>query len=379
MSTPHDTPPKPPTAHADKRDRRASRLAGAVLLVFMLVAMLSNLWWARDNTVLPEDRSFSRLMEGGVTHDVAERLRDMPFSSQAATLQREAGWLALGDLGDRVRPGCPGWLFLADELQVHPDGESNALARVRSVVQTQQALAQRGVQLLVAVVPDKSRIAAAQACGVHRPAEFEGRITRWLERLEQQGVRVLDLSGPLAALGSDAYLRSDSHWSEAGAGAAAAAIAEQVRRTGVELLPERRYSVSVQDPKARDGDLVKLAGVQGLPQAWQPATDIISTHRYTPIAEQADDADALFGDAGTPTLALLGTSFSRTSAFAHQLARDLGVEIGNFARDGAKFGGSAQAYFKSSAWTDTPPRLIIWEVNERDLHAPLAPDDQIWP
>lgn len=377
MSTPHDTPPKPPVAHADQRGRRASRLAGIVLLLFMAVTVLSHLWWARDNDLLPENHSLEHLLDGGVSQDIAQGLRDMPFSSQAATLQRELGWLTLGDLGERVRPGCPGWLFLADELQVHPQAEANALARARIVAQTQQALAQRGVQLLVAVVPDKSRIAAAQGCGLHRPADFDGRITRWSDALQGQGVSVLDLSVALGGLGTEAFLRSDSHWTEVGAGAAASAIADRVRASGVALQPERHYDVSVQPSADRAGDLVRLAGLQGLPREWQPATDVVVIHHYTPRAAQADDAEALFGDAGTPTLALLGTSYSRTSEFTSQLARGLGVEIGNFARDGAKFGGAAQAYFKSKAWKQTPPRLVIWEINERDLQAPLGTDDQV--
>jgi len=121
MSTPHDTPPKPPVAHAGQRGRRASRLAGVVLLLFMVAALLSHLWWSREHDVLPENRSMERLLDGGVTHDIAQRLQDMPFSSQAATWQRELGWLTLGDLGERVRAGCPGWLFsrCARRAQLH--------------------------------------------------------------------------------------------------------------------------------------------------------------------------------------------------------------------------------------------------------------------
>lgn len=373
---PPDMPPKPPTAHAGERARRASRLAGVVLLLFMLAAILSNAWWSREHRLLPDNLSMQRLLDGDVTHDIAQRLGDMPFSNQAATLQRGLGWLTLGDLGERVRSGCPGWLFLADELQVHPQAEANARARAQTVLQTRQALATQGVDLLVAVVPDKSRVEADRLCGLHRPAAFEHRLQAWADMLRAEGVKVLDLTSALQAGEQEAFLRADSHWSQAGAGAAALAVAEQVRAAGVPLQPEREYDVSTGPPALRPGDLVRLAGIDGLPQRWQPETDVVAPQRYTPLAAAADDADALFGDAGTPTLALVGTSFSRTSEFAPQLARELGVEIGNFARDGAKFGAAAQAYFKSPAWKQTPPRLVIWEIDERDLQAPLTDDDK---
>ncbi|SAI70788.1 cellulose acetylase subunit [Bordetella trematum] len=241
---PPDMPPKPPTAHAGERARRASRLAGVVLLLFMLAAILSNAWWSREHRLLPDNLSMQRLLDGGVTHDIAQRLGDMPFSNQAATLQRGLGWLTLGDLGERVRPGCPGWLFLADELQVYPQAEANARARAQTVLQTRQALATQGVDLLVAVVPDKSRVEADRLCGLHRPAAFEQRLQAWADMLRAEGVKVLDLTPALQAGEQEAFLRADSHWSQAGAGAAARAVAEQVRAAGVPLLPEREYDVS---------------------------------------------------------------------------------------------------------------------------------------
>ncbi|MFC4279095.1 alginate O-acetyltransferase AlgX-related protein [Achromobacter aloeverae] len=375
-------PEQPPTANPSMLNRRTSRLAGVVLVAFMGAAVISNAWWTwtGDHTFLPDDLSTHRILDGGVTHDMSLRLADMDFSSEAARLQRGLGWLTLRDLGERVRRGCPGWLFLGDELQVHADAEANEKSRADIVVQLGQALAKRDIKLLVAVVPDKSRIEAARLCGLHRPAAFEGRLARWVQTLQGQGVQTLDLGAALSGLGQDAYYRTDTHWTEAGAGAAANVVADQVKRSGVPLQPPQRYRVTALPPAPRPGDLVRLAGVDWLPARLQPPGEIVEQHTWTveaAAAAPAASADDLFGDSGLPTLALIGTSFSRTSAFVPQLSQALGIAVGNFARDGGKFGGAAQAYFKSAAWKQTPPRLVIWEMDERDLQAPLTAEDQV--
>ncbi|OZI70837.1 alginate O-acetyltransferase AlgX-related protein [Bordetella genomosp. 12] len=380
MSVHHDTPAGPPVAHATAANRRASRLAGVALVLFMACAWLSNAWWSAQHDVLPEDVSLSRLLEGGVTHDLSERLADMTFSSEAARLQRGLGWLMLRDLGPRVRQGCAGWLFLADELQPHPDADKNQAERARIVVATRDALAARGIELLVAVVPDKSRIEADRLCGLHRSASFQDRYARWLDVMRAESVRTVDLNAALSAVEQQAYYRNDSHWTEGGAGAAARAVAGQVRASGVGLQAPQQWEVSALPAAERPGDLVRLAGVDWLPLAWQPQPEKVVQHRYTPAAAAAAKvADDLFGDSALPSLALVGTSFSRTSEFLPQLSRELGVTVGNFARDGGKFGGAAQAYFKSPAWKQSPPRMVIWEMDERDLGAPLTDEDRVKP
>jgi alginate O-acetyltransferase complex protein AlgJ len=377
-------PEQPPTLNPNTLNRRTSRLAGVVLVAFMGTAAISNAWWTwtGDHTFLPDDLSAGRVLDGGVTHDMSMRLADMDFSSEAARLQRGLGWLTMRDLGDRVRRGCPGWLFLGDELQVHPDGDANAKARADVVAQLQQALAKRGIKLLVTVVPDKSRIEAARLCDLHRPAMFQNRVSSWVQTLQGQGVQALDLTATLAGLGQDAYYRTDTHWTETGAGAAAHAVADRVRQTGVPLQPPQAYRVTAQPAAPRPGDLVRLAGVDWLPANLQPPGEVVEQHTWTTQAAPAPAAtgassDDLFGDSGLPTLALIGTSYSRTSAFAPQLSQALGVAVGNFARDGGKFGGAAQAYFKSVAWKQTPPKLIIWEMDERDLQTPVTAEDKV--
>ncbi|SAI66758.1 cellulose acetylase subunit [Bordetella ansorpii] len=365
------TPPYAPAT-------RTSKLAAVGLIAFLAAGFFSNGWGVlmQNMRLMRDDPSLDRVLDGTAMRDIANHMSDAPLTAEAARLQRGLGWMTLRDLGPRVRQGCEGWLFLRDELLVHRDAQRHAQARADTVLQVRQALAKRDIGLLVAVVPDKTRIESEHLCGLHRPAEFENRASGWIARLAAQGVPVVDLAPVMKNVPGDAYLRTDTHWNEAGAGAAARAVADRIRALGTPLQPAA-YKVEAKPEGPRPGDLVRLAGLDWLPARWQPRGEIVQEHVYTAQAQSASSADDLFGDAGLPTIAVLGTSYSRTSNFVPQLSQALGGAVGNFARDGGQFGGAAQAYFPSTAYTQTPPKLIVWEINERDLQTPLTDADAV--
>jgi len=371
----------PRTIAAAGASEPARRTAGIGLAVFMAAAVASLAWGEAVERVelLPPGITVPRVLDGTVSGQISERLARLPLPGEAARLQRGLGWLALGDLGPQVRRGCPGWLFLRSELQVHRDGEAHARARAQTVAQVRQALAARGIGLLVAVVPDKTRIEAEHLCGLERPAALASRVAGWTALLAAQGVPVVDLAPALRAVRPDAFLRTDTHWNETGAGAAARAVAERIRAAGTALEPPARYEVKPRPPGLRPGDLVRLAGLDWLPLAWQPEPEVVQEHDYVAQAAAAESADDLFGDAKLPAIAVIGTSYTRTSNFVPQLAQELGAAVGNFGRDGGEFGGGARAYFSSPAYRQTPPRLIVWEIPERDLQSPITENDTVQP
>ena len=156
------------------------------------------------------------------------------------------------------------------------------------------------------------------------------------------------------------------------------AIGEKIHGLGVEATPKREFAVSQQAPAVRPGDLVRLAGLDWLPAQYQPPQERVAASQIDEQAPEADSAgdslDDLFGDDNLPNVALIGTSFSRNSSFAGFLQRALGAPVGNFARDGGEFSGAAKAYFASPAFAQTPPKLVLWEIPERDLQTPYAGD-----
>lgn len=354
---------------------RSSPLAGVAMLIFLFVGLLSSgrLIGSGQIELMPTTGSAEQMLEGDITQRIAKELSKADFPTTFAELERGASWLLLGDTGPRVRPGCSGWLFLADELKVNHQAQRNADAKAQAVIELQQQFSRRGISLLVVIVPDKSRIAAAQRCALHRPASLEGRIQAWTSKLNVAGVANLDLSDALTPLGASAWLRTDTHWSESGAKAAAAAIAQRLKTLGISATPRRSFT-EIQTPIAvRPGDLVHLAGIDWLPLNWQPAAEMVAqtSTRELPVvsADSPDNEGDLFGDANLPNTALIGTSFSRNSNFAGFLQQALGAPLGNFAINGGAFSGAANSYLNNPAFKETPPTLILWEIPERDLQS----------
>jgi alginate O-acetyltransferase complex protein AlgJ len=278
---------------------RLSPLAGVVMAVFLSAGLLFCLWAmfvSHRVDLLPEKVSWSDIRNGEITHRIARELSAVPFAKRAADLERAASWLAIGDTGARVRQGCRDWLFLTDELKLHPHAEANAQARADKVRAVHDWLAQQGVRLLVVLVPDKSRIAADRLCGLGRSPQLRERAVQWQARLQGEGVAVLNLASVLQPLGSAAFLRTDTHWSEHGAEAASAAVAASILSSGVVPTPAKTLKRRLQPAAVRPGDLVRLAGLDWLPQRLQPAVEEVATSRFSvQQAESAMSEDDLFG------------------------------------------------------------------------------------
>jgi len=378
MKTPTNPPssnvPPPPSNFAV----RISKLPAYALFGLLGVGLIScgALLLSGKVEMLPPNLTPDDVMHGDVTHKIAKQLSKAWLPEQAADLERAASWLLLNDTGTRVRVGCPDWLFLTDELKINRHAQDNANIKARAVIDLQQQLHQQGITLLVAIVPDKSRIAADQLCAVDRPATLSKRVVSWSSSLQQAGVSVLNLAPALQSLGASAYLRTDTHWSEAGANAAAQAIAAQVKAMDIEATPRKTFEAHAQAAALRPGDLVRLAGIDWLSLHLQPKPESVAATQFIEkqdaAAEGADDLDDLFGDDNLPNVALIGTSFSRNSNFAGFLQKALGAPVGNFSKDGGEFSGGANQYFSNPAFTQTPPKLVIWEIPERDLQTPYV-------
>jgi alginate O-acetyltransferase complex protein AlgJ len=364
--------PTPP----NELSARVSKVAGVVFVAFLALGFVSCTWLLLSGKVemLPAKLTREAMLEGDVTHKIAKQLSKAAVPERAAELERGASWLMLRDTGPRVRSGCPGWLFLTDEMRINRHAQANAATKAGVVHQIQQRLAKRDIALLVAVVPDKSRIASVQLCELRRPAMLRDRVVLWVDGLKKAGVAVVDLAPTLQPLGDAAYLRTDTHWSETGSAAAARALARQVQVMGISATPHKDFEVKIQDQARRPGDLVRLAGLEWLPEAWQPLPETVATTQISEKASEAQDGgdnlEDLFGDDNLPNVALIGTSFSRNSNFAGFLQQALGAPIGNFGKDGGEFSGGANGYFNNPAFKQTPPKLVIWEIPERDLQTP---------
>ena len=370
-----DTPHNP----APKASHRLALLPALVFVVMMLAGFgvtVASLRQVPDSdwVGMTEPKAW---MDGESTRRFTANLNTHFLPSKFfAQVERAVTWTLVGDTGAQVRTGCPDWFFLTEELEPFPHAAQSAQARADIVSAVSKSLKAKGIMLVVALVPDKSRVEYTQLCGLHRSPAFAGRLSQWHAALTQAGVNVINLEPVLQALPGERYYRTDSHWNEAGAEASAATIARHVQADAGPTIATRLSRQTVDRP----GDLLRLSNLDGLP-AWLRPT--VEKAQLTAIAVVADlapapAADELFGDAGLPTVVVLGTSFSRTSNFVPFFSFYLGAQVANLAKDGANFEGATMAYLSSPAYQQTPPKTVLWEVPERMLQKPLSKDEQQW-
>jgi alginate O-acetyltransferase complex protein AlgJ len=138
---------------------------------------------------------------------------------------------------DQVRGGRNGWLFLTEEIRYDSDGPVHMRARMDLLASTRLALQSQGVELLVAIVPDKARIYADQLQGAGYPTSSQTRYSDAIVQLKEQGIPSVDLMQPMlnARHAQHVYYRTDTHWNQVGAALAASSVAEAIRRLTADL------------------------------------------------------------------------------------------------------------------------------------------------
>jgi len=357
---------------------RPLMLPGAALLAILLVGLASSLYtlFFKSGELARDTVSWPGLANGETTSGIAHLLqKENPLGGPLVTTDRVVAWLAAGDLGTQVRRGCDNWLFLTDELVLHADRAENLARHVRFVERVAAFLKQRRVALLVAPVPDKSRVEAAELCGVDRPAAIGGRLSEFQSRLRQAGIDVVDLQRPIAASGGESYYRTDTHWNERAARAAAGAVAAALREQGMAPTQKAEFRVTTEPARERVGDLIRLAGLDHVPWPLRPHGD-----RAAPtLIEQSAAANVgILDETPAPELAVIGTSFSQTSNFVPFIAMSLGAPVENLAKIGGGITNAAMSYFAKPEFTQSPPRVIVWEIPERMIEEPVEPADETW-
>lgn len=320
-------------------------------------------------------RSWLDFREGRMTGQLEKQLEHkLPARPAMIAAANGTRYLVTGGAGEQVRSGKDGWLFLAEELRFDEHGAAHLAARATLLAGAAQALERQGVRLLVAVVPDKARVYPQHVSGGY-PAYLQTRYADALAAMRARGVHVVDLLAPLQAGAREAqvYYSSDTHWNQQGARVAAGAIAQAVHGAGI-TLPATTFDSRAGAPAARAGDLIGLMGVGALPAGLRPPLDVeapASTHQTS-----AEAPAGLFGDEVVPVV-LTGTSFSLRGNFHGYLQQALKAKVLNTAKDGGGFLQAPQAYFKDEAFATSKPTLLVWEVPERMLQAPLT-DENGW-
>jgi alginate O-acetyltransferase complex protein AlgJ len=157
------------------------------------------------------------------------------------------------------------------------------------------------------------------------------------------------------------YLKTDTHWSPAGAQLAAQITSQLAQGLFRDIkLPLSHFSSQAGGMKTIVGDLTNY-----MPGVALPADQVVSYVSGISVASN-NAAQGLFGDAA-PAVTLVGTSYSANPNwnFDGFLKVGLKSDVLNMADQGLGPFVVMDKYLQSDAWKTTPPRLLIWEMPER--------------
>ncbi|MCC6698000.1 MAG: hypothetical protein IT365_20430 [Candidatus Hydrogenedentes bacterium] len=285
-----------------------------------------------------------------------------------------------GDLGEKALLGRDGWLFYRPDvsflLEPWPQTVATPVPQddpLKAIVAFRDALAERGIALLVVPAPGKPSVypdrLSARAARTHTGAH--GHARAFMDRLEEAGVSCVDLFAlyrEARAENADAqlYLARDTHWSPVGLRMAASAVADRIRAEGWIAEGAVAYEEEVVAIQ-REGDVLRMVDAPRIAAEFEPeqvdCQQIIDPATGEPYRD----------DPASPVL-VLGDSFLRiyerdepgSAGFIAHLARELKQPVASIVSDGGASTLVRQELQRKPELL-RGKKLVVWEFVERDL------------
>ncbi|CAI8995931.1 putative alginate O-acetylase AlgJ [Pseudomonas chlororaphis] len=285
-------------------------------------------------------------------------------------------WAALDfKLFNEGRPGVvlgrDQWLYSDEEFHPIVNEELNLQGNYALVEGVRQALKEKGVKLVMAIVPAKVRL-YPEHLGDVQPASIHANLYQdFHARVAADKILAPDLLGPLQQAkqnGQQVFLRTDTHWTPAGAEVAANQLAKAIADKAPLMGQPQRFVTEAEQTVVHKGDLRLFLPLDPLFENLMPAKEPLQK-RVTRAADDQPAADnALFADNEVP-VALVGTSYSANPNwnFVGALKEALHSDVVSYAEDGHGPVLPMLSYLKSDAFKNSPPQVLIWEFPERYL------------
>jgi alginate O-acetyltransferase complex protein AlgJ len=309
------------------------------------------------------------VVDGAWTAAFEDKLdAEAPHRALALPLWGAIEFFAFGDGRDGVVLAQDDLLFTDEELRLYPNEAQNTAESLRLILKARELLAQKNVQLVVALLPAKVRLHQGQLRTPWAP-QAEARYAHALGALQAAGVVAPDLHAALAAKqaqGVEVFLRTDTHWTPAGAQAVAEELAAEIKARG--LLPSAggaTYARTDGPEEPHEGDLLKYLPLGPLAHRG-PAPDRLRPPAFA--LTSGGGGGGLLDEVSVP-VALVGTSYSHNPrfGFAGALQVALGADVLNAAQEGKGPITPMARYLGDASLRESPPQVVIWEIPERYL------------
>lgn len=259
---------------------------------------------------VPEQPS---VLDGGLAKSIERHYdENFPLKQAGINLWAAVEYLLFGEGRSGLVIGQDGWLYSDEEFAPLADGQRQMRDNLALIRGVQRQLQERDIQLLLAIVPAKTRL-YPEHTGSHRPSALQRSLyPRFHRAVRNAGIAAPDLLEPLQAAKNQApmFLRTDTHWTPDGADVTARALSEVVR-SAMQLRGEpQQFVTETVETRAHEGDLTRFLPLAPLFASLMPQADRLQ-QRETRAADA--DSDDLFGDHDLP-VTLVGTSYSANPA-----------------------------------------------------------------
>jgi len=310
--------------------------------------------------------------------------KEFPIKRLGTNLWAALDYRLFGEGRPGVVLGREQWLYSDEEFKPVANGQQQIQDNWALIRGARDRLAQHNVQLVLAIIPAKTRL-YPEFIGATQPATMrQGLYQAFQDGARQAGIIAPDLLAPLlqAKRQGAVFLRTDTHWTPLGAEVAAQKLGAVIQRV-VPLAGEpQAYITEPGEALAHQGDLLSFLPLDPLFAELMPPPDRIQPRRTRAAQEgAADGGDALFAENRVP-VALIGTSYSANQRwnFAGALRQALGSDLVNYAEDGRGPLLPMLKYLQTDEFKTAPPQVVIWEFPERYLpmHSDLSEFDPTW-
>jgi SGNH hydrolase-like domain, acetyltransferase AlgX len=241
------------------------------------------------------------------------------------------------------------------------------------------ALARRGIRLVLFPVPDKATLQPLQLHGrgprtagqpVPRNPDWE----RFTRDLRAHGVAVFEPTLPTPDQDPPWFLQQDTHWTPAWLEAVAADLARFVEETTTLPAPAAAPKLSrVALPVSRVGDIVDMLKLPDGQTLFAPQTVTVQQVRDAAGAEWEPDAHGdvlLLGDSFTNVFSLEPMGWGTAAGLGPQLAFALGRGVDVIAQNDSGAFATRQALARELGGGEdrlAGKRVVVWEFAAREL------------
>ncbi len=358
--------------------------AGCFLSVFLLIAgalSVQAVWTGRSET---QAVSFSSIVGGEWASEYETVFNEnLSLYDISKSLWTYINYKAFRIGKEGVLVGEEGWLFSNEEFIEYPNHKKNIKENTAYVSRVHSFLKQEGIELIVVAVPSKARI-YSQHLGRYRfPSHNEKTYHGFRKDLKNDNILSADIQWIMEKKKDkfDVFLKTDTHWTPAGAKMAARTIYsvyEKSLQSTLDLEYEHRISLGGEHIE-HVGDLLEFVPLGRFLEKTDLKTDSLKQYKNEVIEElkQQEEVnkdqdlaslEALFGEKEI-SVALVGTSYSANPLWGFEgfLKEIFKTDILNVSDEGMGPFKTMENYLENDAFKTNVPKLVIWEIPERYL------------